>query len=454
MNCEKNVMSSEPKKNQSKASDTNIISQDAVLARQSAGMIKRYVFPAGTTLFSKGETRHCAYLIDTGEVEIIGNDEGGDDKRLCLIGEGEIFGEMALVDNTPRTAAAITTEESEIFVIPRDSLHERIKGLDPIVSLLVSLLIERYRITRIHLPESVKQDTMGDFISKISKYEKMPEEVLRLRNTEQQKQTALREMKLEQELRAGLENKEFIPYLQPILDLRTKRVRGFEALIRWQHPEKGLVFPDDFIPVAERTGVVQNLDRMMLEKACQTIPQIEKIAGDEKIFISVNLSGINFETIDIVNSVRRTITDNEIDPSYIKLEITESALIDDPEQAEKVLQGLKALGLRISLDDFGTGYSSLSYLHKFTIDDLKIDRSFVMQIHNGNRSLDIIRAIVALAKNFKLNIVAEGIEQEEDIVALTSLDCDMGQGYLFSKPVPVPNALAYLKENLANIEEA
>ncbi len=423
--------------------------QDALLARHSAGAIKRYVFPKNTVLFNKGETRQCAYLIDRGEVHIIGNDEGGEDKQLCVIGEGEIFGEMALIDNTPRTATAVTNTECEIFIIPRDALHERIKGLDPIVSLLISLLIERYRITRIHLPESVKQDNVGDFIKKISKFEQLPEEVLRLRNTEKQRETALKEMKLEQELRAGLEKKQFIPYLQPILDLSSGRIKGFEALIRWQHPERGLVFPDEFIPVAERTNVVQHLDQMMLEKACALLPSLQEKADGEELFISVNLSGINFETIDIVNSVRRTIMDSGVDPGHIKLEITESALIDDPDQAEKVLRGLKALGLIISLDDFGTGYSSLSYLHKFTIDDLKIDRSFVMQLHDGRKSLDIVRAIVALAKSFKLNIIAEGIEREEDIVALTSLDCDMGQGYLFSKPIPVEEAYEYIKKNLS-----
>lgn len=425
-------------------------SQDAVLARHSAGLIRRYVFPEGTVLFSKGETRQCAYLVDQGEVHIVGNDEGGADKLLCVIGEGEIFGEMALVDNTPRTATAIAATECAIFVIPRDSLHDRIKGLDPIVSLLISLLIERYRVTRIHLPESVKQDKGGDFIQKVSKYEKMPEDVLRLRNTDRQRELALREMKLEQELRAGLEHKQFVPYLQPILNLSDRRVAGFEVLIRWQHPERGLVFPDEFIPVAERTGVVQNLDRMMLEKACAILPTLQEKAGDQKIFISVNLSGINFETVDVVNSVRRTIMESGVDSAQIKLEITESALIGDPDRAEKVLRGLKALGVSIALDDFGTGYSSLGYLHKFTIDDLKIDRSFVMQLHDGRRSLDIVRAIIALAKNFKLNVVAEGIEAEEDIIALTSLDCDMGQGYLFSKPVPLDGALAYIEKNLAD----
>ncbi len=424
--------------------------QDAVLARHSAGMIRRYVFPKDTILFSKGDTRQCAYLIDKGEVQIVGNDEGGEDKLLCVIGEGEIFGEMALIDNTPRTAAAVTLTECEIFVIPRDSLHERVKGLDPIVSLLISLLIERYRITRIHMPESVKQDNEGDFIKKVSRYEKMPEEVLRLRNTERQREIALREMKLEQELRVGLEQRQFIPYFQPVLLLEDRSLAGFETLIRWQHPEKGLIFPDQFIPVAERTGVVQHLDRMMLEKACEILPKFQEQAKGKPIFISVNLSGINFETIDVVNSVRRTIMDSGVDPSCVKLEITESALIGDPQQAEKVLQGLKALGLSIALDDFGTGYSSLGYLHKFTIDDLKIDRSFVMQLHEDRKSIDIVRAIISLAKNFKLNVIAEGIENEQDIIALTSLECDMGQGYLFSKPTPLEKALEFMAQNLSS----
>ncbi|MEC8665105.1 MAG: EAL domain-containing protein [Pseudomonadota bacterium] len=425
-------------------------SQDALLARHSAGMIKRYLFPEGTVLFEKGEMRQCAYLIDEGEVHIIGNDEGGEDKLLCVIGEGEIFGEMALIDNAPRTARAVTTTESEIFVLPRDALHERVKGLDPIVSLLISLLIERYRITRIHLPESVKQDTMGDFIKKVSKYEKMPEEMLRLQNTAQQRETALREMKLEQELRLGLEQKQFIPYLQPILDLRTRRVIGFETLIRWQHPDNGLVFPDEFIAVAERTGVVQHLDSLMLEKACDILPELLEQMGEhaDDFFISVNMSGINFETLDIVNSVRRTIMDSGVDPKHIKLEITESALIGDPDQAEKILQGLKVLGVSVALDDFGTGYSSLGYLHKFSIDDLKIDRSFVSQIHDGSRSIDIVRAIIALAKNFKLRVIAEGIEQEKDIISLDSLDCDLGQGYLFSKPMPMDDVPAFIEKNL------
>ncbi len=425
-------------------------SQDALLAHQSAGTIRRYVFPKDTTLFDKGEARQCAYLIDKGTVHIYGNDEGGTDKLLCTLGEGEIFGEMALIDNTARTAKAITDTETEIFVIPRDSLHERVRGLDPIVSLLISLLIERYRITRIHMPESIKQDRLGDFIEKISRHENLPKDVLQLRNTTEQRETALKEMKVEQELRQAITNQEFIPVLQPILKLPEKSIVGFETLIRWQHPEKGIVMPNDFIPVAERTGVVQQLDRMMLQKACESLPHLQKRmnGNGQDLFVSVNLSGINFGTMDVVRTVGETLNKTGIDPKLIKLEITESALIGDPKLAENVLQGLKELGVTIALDDFGTGYSSLGYLHKFSIDDLKIDRSFVAQLHDGNKSIDIIRAIVGLARNFNLNIVAEGIEKEQDVTVLNELGCDMGQGYLFSKPLMIEDAYSFIENNV------
>ncbi|MCB1556787.1 MAG: EAL domain-containing protein [Alphaproteobacteria bacterium] len=407
--------------------------------------MKRHIFPAGTLLFKEGDPRECAYLIDRGEVHITERTDRGAEKVLCILNEGEIFGEMALIDTTPRTASAITAEESEIFVMPRQALENRISGLDPIVSLLVSLLIERYSVTRKHLPESIKQGHIGDFILKVSRYENLPDDLLRLYDTAEKREVARQELKLEEELRAGLDRREFIPYLQPIITLPGLQLAGFEALIRWQHPEKGLVFPDQFIPVAERTNVVQDLDRMMLEQVCEILPVLLKKAGPD-IFVSVNLSGINFETGDVVQTVAEILRKSKTNPHNIKFEITESALIGDPALAEDVLQGLKALGVSIALDDFGTGYSSLGYLHKFSIDTLKIDRSFVMQLHdNGNRGLDIIRAIVGLARNFKLEVVAEGIEKERDVVALNSLGCDFAQGYLFSKPLPLSDALTFIE---------
>lgn len=423
-----------------------IETQDAILARHSAGTIKRYVFPAGTVLFQKGETRQCAFLIDKGKVKIVGNDEGGEDKLLCMLDEEEIFGELALIDNSPRTATAVTETEAEIFVIPRDALYERTKGLDPIVSLLISLLVERYRITRIHLPESIKQGSLDDFIRKVYKKGQVPDAVLRFADSAELRELARKELQLEQELRVALEKRQFVPMLQPIVSLGDRSLKGFETLIRWEHPEKGMIFPDDFIPIAERTGLVQYLDRMMLEQACLLLPEFNKMT-DEKLFISVNFSGINFGTYNVVRVVEDILKDTKADPSQIKIEITESALIGDPEQAQKVLKAFEEMGLTIALDDFGTGYSSLGYLHQFAIDDLKIDRSFVAQLHHDNRSIDIVKAIIGLAKNFDLNIVAEGIEEEADIKILHAMGCDMAQGYFFAKPLSIEDAKAYIKNS-------
>ncbi len=416
---------------------------DSLLAHESADLIQRYVFPQGTVLFRKGEPRQCAYLIDKGSVDIIGNDEGGEDKLLCHISPGEIFGEMALIDNAPRTATAITQSECEIFIIPRTALQNRLQGLDPIVMLLISLLVERYRLTRIHLPESLRQNKDHDqFLDKLQRHQHLSPGSLKIHDIGAQKEEALKELKLEQELHRALEKREFIPYLQPIVDLASKRVVGFEALIRWQHPSKGLVFPDQFIPVAEHVNMVQQLDRLMLEKACEVLPLLDAM-GRPDIVISVNMSGLNFSTQNIVQAIVQTVKGYGVAPARLRLEVTESALIADPQHAEEVLRALKEAGFGIALDDFGTGYSSLGYLHRFTIDAIKIDRSFVARLQGGDKSVEIVNAIVNLAHIFHLGTVAEGIEREEDIAILLNMGCTLGQGYFFSKPLPVAEALAY-----------
>lgn len=395
--------------------------------------IRAVTYVADHVLFSVGDPRKEAYLIDSGEVRLL----SADGEVLCTLGPGEIFGEMALVDRGGRTATAVTTALTDLFVIPRSALQERIRGMDPILSFLIGLLVERYRVSRIQMPESLHLDMQDGDGSGLS-------------NIRAQKSGVLKELKLEQELRAGMERDEFIPVLQPIMKLPERRIIGFEALIRWKHPEKGMVFPDTFIPVAERTGVIQMMDKMMMQRACALIPTLLKdMAGHvPDFFISVNLSGINFETLDVIQGVREALIESDVDPHHLKLEITESALIADPERAEQVLHSLRALGVTIALDDFGTGYSSLGYLHKFPIDSLKIDRSFISQIEQDPKGIDIVSAIIGLAKNFKLGVVAEGIETEKDVQILNELGCDMGQGYLFGKPMSIEDAREFIKKNL------
>lgn len=434
--------------------DTSEAYTDAALASQCEGAIKRFVIPAGTTIFHRGDKRHCGFLIEYGEVQIYDEDDQGNSKILVSLGEGEIFGETALVDEGTRNVTAICQTEVEMYVIPREALYERLSGLDPVLSMIIGLLVERYRHTRVHLPESIKKDQSGDFLTKLSRYEGVEEDVARMRNIKEQREIALREMKLEQELRVGLEEKQFVAFLQPILRLSDMRVLGFEALIRWEHPKRGFLTPNHFVPVAERTRFVQHLDALMMERACEASPLLNDLVeeGGDNIFVSVNLSGIDFESREVVDTLRRTLISTGTDPELIKLEITESSLIGDPAHAEKVLKSLKALGFRLSLDDFGTGYSSLGYLHKFSIDVIKIDKSFVSQMAEGEKSQMLVSAIVGLAHNFKLKVVAEGIETVEEQEFLQGLKCEMGQGYLFGKPMPLEQALEFTKENLAKFK--
>lgn len=365
------------------------------------------------------------------------------------LGEGEVFGETALLGPGARTATALATEECEVFRISPDILRDRIMHLDPLVGLLMSLLVNRYRQWRYVSPNKVVEiDALPRESENLRQLDKADDF---LRALDHQKEVALKELRMAQEITQAIEKEQFGPYLQPIVSLPDQKLVGFEALIRWHHPQKGLIPPLEFIPVAERTNVVWHLDMLMLRRACQIVQQLQKEAGPaaQKLYVSVNLSGVHFDSEDVADEIVSIIRDSGADPSQIVLEITESALMGEPEVAEKVLKSLKQQGITIALDDFGTGYSSLGYLHRFAIDILKIDRSFVRDIHSNSKSLDVVRAIVSLAKTFGLSIVAEGIESNNEIYSLAGLGCHSGQGYLFSKPLPIEKAVDFVKDNAA-----
>lgn len=412
-------------------------------------MARRVTMAAGTVIFRKGDQRDAAYIIDRGKVQIR-EDDPESDRVLVELEAGDIFGEMALIDDKARTATAVAAEDTDVYVLSRELLTGRMESLDPLIALMINILIERYRRTRVDLPETAGTARSGDVEKTLRASKKTGKKApASVATVVERQHVALQELRLEQELRGAVERKEFEPYFQPIIDLRAGRVAGFESLIRWNHPERGMVMPGDFVPVAERTNVVQLLDGLILEKACAAVPLLNEAAGNPKkpLFTSVNLSAINFMTPNIVEQVGEVVRASGVEPRQIRLEITESAFIDDPERAEHILSGFKGLGLGIALDDFGTGYSSLSYLHKLSIDSLKIDRSFITQIHDEDKVYDIVRAIVNLAHDFLLYVVAEGIEYAEDVTALRHVNCDMGQGYFFGKPLSLENAIQYVKDN-------
>lgn len=409
----------------------------------------RSAYPKGHVLFNEKDERDCAYIIEKGEVEISVVKDG---KKVPLVrlGEGEVFGETALLGPGPRSASAMVTQDCEVFRISPHAVRDRIMNLDPLVGLLMSLLVNRYRQWRHVPPETAAVNSdVPKHVSGNLKEVGGADDFLQTLNT--QKETALKELRMAQEIAEAIEKDQFGPYLQPIVSLPDQKLLGFEALIRWHHPEKGMIPPLEFIPVAERTNVVWHLDMLVLKRACQIVKELQKAAGDidRKLYVSVNLSGVHFDSEELSRQVSDIVKESGVDPSQIVLEITESALMGDPMVAEKVLKDLKKQKLTIALDDFGTGYSSLGYLHRFSIDILKIDRAFVQDIHNNIKSLDVVRAIVSLAKTFNLKIVAEGIESKNEVYSLAGLGCDNGQGYFFSKPLPVDKAIEFVKDSVA-----
>jgi diguanylate cyclase (GGDEF)-like protein/PAS domain S-box-containing protein len=256
---------------------------------------------------------------------------------------------------------------------------------------------------------------------------------------------ALNVLQIETDLRMAQERNEFFIHYQPIVALDDFRLCGFEALVRWQHPVRGLISPLDFIPVAEEGGQIVQIGQWVLREACFQIQRWQaKFPADKPLYMTVNLSARQFTQPDLIDQVRDILTETGVDPAYLKLEITESMVMDDFESAAAMLFQLRALGVRLSIDDFGTGYSSLTYLHRFPIDTLKIDRSFIACMDKEN--MEIVRTILMLAENLGMDAVAEGVETQDQLNLLRSLNCQNGQGYFFSKPLDVAGAEAIISE--------
>lgn len=248
------------------------------------------------------------------------------------------------------------------------------------------------------------------------------------------------------DLRHAIEKEQFVLYYQPEVDLATRRIVGLEALIRWQHPDRGLIPPMDFIPIAEETGLIMPIGDWGLSKACQQIRQWHaEDSGEAAPRVCVNLSARQFSRQGLADHVEALLRRTGVSSRQLGLEMTESSLVTDPGTALEVLGSLRRLGVSLLMDDFGTGYSSLNHLHSLPFDALKIDRSFVMRMTEGEQPLQIVRTIVELARVMGMDVVAEGIETHEQYRLLRQLGCRFGQGFLFSRPVSAEAVSAMLR---------
>lgn len=246
---------------------------------------------------------------------------------------------------------------------------------------------------------------------------------------------SLEKSKSEDALRQAIEREQFVLHYQPLVKLEDQQLVGFEALIRWEHPTKGLVYPNDFIPLAENTGLIMPIGWWVLRSACQQMVQWQQDCQAESIFISVNISGRQFSQPYAGDIIAQILTETGLNPQCLKLEITESEIIENMALVLPTAEKLKSLGVQLSMDDFGTGYSSLSYLHCLPVDTLKIDRSFIQGMEGDHHQLELVKTIIKLAEVFDLDLVAEGIETQTQCDELIALQCKYGQGYLFSRPV-------------------
>jgi EAL domain-containing protein (putative c-di-GMP-specific phosphodiesterase class I) len=244
-------------------------------------------------------------------------------------------------------------------------------------------------------------------------------------------------LRMEIDLRQAASRQELLLFYQPIISLRTGKITSFEALLRWKHPEHGVVSPHEFIPIAEETKLIIPLGLWVIRTAAKQLKQWQKeFWMNPPLTISVNLSCRQFLQPDLVLQVERALLETGLDPACLKMEITESAIMEHVESAASTLKKLKTLGVKLAMDDFGTGYSSLSYLHEFPFDTLKIDRSFISRIGVRGENTEIVRTIVSLANGLGLDVVAEGIESEIQFLQLRNITgCHYGQGYLFSHPL-------------------
>lgn len=247
---------------------------------------------------------------------------------------------------------------------------------------------------------------------------------------------AMDRLELERDLRRAVERQELFLQYQPIVSLGTGTLRGFEALVRWQHPERGVISPLDFIPMAEETGIIIQIGRWVLEEACRQMSRWQNLSlRDEPLQISVNLSCKQFLQPDLLEQIQKILRETGLDPRGLKLEITETVVMENIEMATRTLEQLQALGVELSIDDFGTGYSSLSYLQRFPVNTLKIDRSFVSRITESDGTAEIVRTIMHLGQQLGMDVIAEGVETEQQSAQLKALGCEFGQGYYFSRPM-------------------
>lgn len=366
--------------------------------------------PSGGVLFREGDPPTSAFILEEGEIEIRANQH---DRSvvLAVLGPGAILGEMAMIDAAPRTATAIALCDCRLLTLDRAQLAERIAASEPIIRALLQGTLQRYRsaLSALQGGKDVEQPLMaqGDAIG-------------------------VGKMRLESQLRDALRSGGLDVRYQPVLDVVSGRIAGFEALVRWTHPDHGRISPTEFVALAEETSLIVPVGEYVFDTACAAAREFIEAAG-RPLFVAVNVGVRQLREPDLLERVIARVDRAGLPRGSIKIEITESQAME-PVLMQRFIALCHEHGMKVALDDFGTGYSHLAQLHLLPFDTIKIDQTFVRDMLTSPRSMAIVEIMVAMAKALAASVIVEGVESEAELAVLRRLGCDYAQGWLVGKP--------------------
>ena len=419
-------------------------------------------------IFREGDNGDCAYIIESGIVEV---SVQKDDCKLVIatLGQGDLIGEMAIIDELPRTATARALEATRLIAIPHDYIHQKVECSDPAVRFFLQIVLERYRDIHarlMHVFEGVVTPGEAEYQelyatttnvvkNLMTQYLELQDRILSAVNTagdedearghdDQTAWHAKEMLESERALTNALTNGEFQLQYQPIVDLKAQKIVGCEALVRWQHPQQGTILPAEFIAQAENIGLIVELGYWIVREACRFQRRLSQ-AGGEALFVAINLSGRQFDDSELISKLETIMREEQVSPELIKYEITETLLMATPQLANEFLHKIKATGAKLAIDDFGTGYSSFSYLHQFPFDTLKIDRTFISTMIPNRKSQQIVKSLVHLSHDLNMDVVAEGIETSFEEELLLELGAEYGQGFHYARPLDADAFIEHLE---------
>ncbi len=387
-------------------------------------------FAAGEILCRQGEIGEFALFLEAGKVEILVEQADGATVSYGTRGAGSAIGELAIIGSGLRLATVRAIDDCDVLVITRQEWERRLANSDPVVRLFTEIIVARFR-------EVMRRASLVPMPASMVSSEDLELCIAGASGSDR--------LRMSSDLRSAIRKKELSLRYQPMIAVDSGRVVGFEALLRWHHPVRGPVSPDEFIPVAEEAGQIIELTRWALTEACRALKRIERLRDfTGQLYMSVNFSSEDLASPDFVDRVRETLSQERVSPYQMRLEITERVMMNRSASTRDNLARCRADGCGIAIDDFGTGYSSLSYLNAYPIDTLKIDRSFIVGMHHDADALGLVQSIIGLARTLRLSVIAEGVETAADLRTLRALGCDHAQGYYFSEPLAESQLLAFL----------